>query len=184
MYLKLAGLLFIIFIAFFAIINLLFFKHKTGTSENTSQSLFSLKINNINLEVELADTLEKRATGLSNRDSLQDGHGMLFVYQEPGFYSFWMKEMQFPIDIIWINPVRSKTPEASAAQEVGRTSNGVDDAWKIVDIAKNVQPDSFPQTFQPQEPAQYVLEVNAGFSGENNIEIGDFVDFAEIFISK
>ena len=114
-------------------------------------------IKDIEINVELADTAEKKSQGLSGRNSLLQNQGMLFVYDKPAFYSFWMKDMQFPIDIIWI-----------------------DENYRVTDIAKSVPPDSFPQTFQPQNLAQYVLEVNAGFSDKNDIRVGDMMAGLEL----
>lgn len=122
---------------------------------------FFVTVDGIGLNVDVADTPEKKAQGLSGRIGMGEDEGMLFVYDAPGLYTFWMKDMLFSIDIIWIN-----------------------ENYEIVDIAKNALPDSFLQTFQPQKPAQYVLEVNAGFSDRNNIQIGSRVDFSEIFIGS
>lgn len=115
-----------------------------------------LKINQTVLRVELADTPTKRAKGLSQREGMVENQGMLFIFEQPGRHSFWMKGMNFPLDIIWFN------------EEDG-----------IVDIVKDIQPDSFPQTFKPRVPSQYVLEVNAGFVEKNQIKIGDPVTLRE-----
>jgi uncharacterized membrane protein (UPF0127 family) len=106
------------------------------------------------IKVEIADTLEEIRNGLSNRESLDDDRGMLFVFAEPGEPAFWMKDMKFPIDIIWIQNDR------------------------VVDIAPNlpVVAGEFLSTYTPREPANYVLEVNAGFAAEHRIEVGDKVD--------
>ena len=77
---------------------------------------------------------------------------MIFVFSKPDKYRFWMPDMHFPIDIIW-------------------TNNG-----KIVGITENASNEFNPANpifYTPQKPAQYVLEVNAGFSEKNNINIGD-----------
>ena len=121
--------------------------------EFIGDGLVSIAIKDTEINIELADTAEKKSQGLSGRNGLPQNQGMLFVYDTPAFYSFWMKDMQFSIDIIWI-----------------------DEDYKIIDITKGVSPDSFPQSFQPQKPAQYVLEVNAGFGEKNNIKIGDTVE--------
>lgn len=94
-------------------------------------------IGEIPLRVEIAETPEQRARGLSGRDELKDGKGMLFVFPEPGYHSIWMKDMYFPIDIIWIS-----------------------EDFKVVSVNDNVSPDSYPRTFRPQEPAKYVVETN------------------------
>lgn len=60
-------------------------------------------INNIEIPVEIANTFEQRSSGLSFRSSLEKNTGMLFVFENPEPVSFWMYEMNFPLDIIWIN---------------------------------------------------------------------------------
>lgn len=114
----------------------------------------TLKIGQKLLKIDLADTPALRTLGLSGRDSLAPDHGMLFVFEKPDRYGFWMPEMRFSIDIIWIDTEK-----------------------KIVHIEKNVSPDSYPKVFTPELPAKYVLEVPAGFSAENNVRVGEVVDF-------
>jgi uncharacterized membrane protein (UPF0127 family) len=106
------------------------------------------------INVEIANTNAKRELGLSGHAPLADVQGMLFVFDKSGIYPFWMKDMLFPIDIIWIS-----------------------EDFKIVYIEKNAQINSFPNTFGYDKEARYVLEVNAGFSDNNNLKIGDQVKF-------
>ncbi len=113
----------------------------------------TVTINGAKIEVELADTSAKRMKGLSGRQSLAPDKGLLFLFNRPGIYSFWMKDMNFPIDIIWIGP-----------------------DYRIVDITYNLTPDTFPKSFRPQMPAKFVLEVNAGFARERGIKIGDKIE--------
>lgn len=119
---------------------------------NVGGFLYSLKINNVDLYVELADTPEKRVQGLSGRKELKNDRGMLFVFDKPNTYSFWMKDMNFPIDIIWIG-----------------------EDLKITDITHNAKPESYPKIFQPKKPAKYVIEVNSGWNFKNGIQIGMIV---------
>ena len=70
-----------------------------------NQSRPSLRINNFEIYLDLAATNEEKRRGLSGRNGLEENEGMLFVFEEPGFYSFWMKDMLFPIDIIWISVI-------------------------------------------------------------------------------
>ncbi len=118
-----------------------------------------VKINNTAISVELADTATKRAKGLSGKNSLDTNSGMLFTIDpknnEP---IFWMKGMAFSIDIIWI---KDNT---------------------IVKIDQNV-PTPAPNTsdkdlklYKPDNPVDYVLEVNAGFTSGNNIKVGDKIN--------
>jgi uncharacterized membrane protein (UPF0127 family) len=106
------------------------------------------------IEVEVADSMVEQARGLSGRTSLSDGQGMLFVYENPGDYGFWMKDMNFSIDIIWI-----------------------DEDEKIISIERSVSSDSYPKVFHPISPVKFVLEVPAGYSNAKGIDIGDSVYF-------
>lgn len=112
-----------------------------------------LKLGGQVLTVELAKTPRAWQNGLSNRSQLAADHGMLFIFPESSRRSFWMKEMKFPIDIIWLQ-------------------NG-----EIVDIAPKIPPASVeedsPVTYWPRLPANAVLEVNAGFCEKYGVKIGD-----------
>lgn len=118
------------------------------------QSHGSVVVGDVKVKVEIADEPLEMQQGLSNRESLGKNHGMLFVFAEPGQPAFWMKDMKFPIDIIWIQ------------------------GEKIVDIAPNLPPlaGDYVSTYEPRVPANYVLEVNAGFAEEHGVKIGDEVD--------
>lgn len=118
-----------------------------------------IRIGSINIPVEVAETETAREKGLSGRPSLDKDKGMLFIFSKPDFYQFWMPDMNFPIDIIWIND------------------------GKVVGITPNVSNDfdpKNPRIYSPPQPAQYVLEVSAGFSTEKNIKIGDAVVLGDI----
>lgn len=112
------------------------------------------------IPVELAKTNVEVQKGLSGRLSLDPERGMLFIFFKPDYYRFWMPDMHFPIDIIWIDKDK-----------------------KIIGIDKKVSP-----KFDPANPrfyvspgfAQFVLEVNAGFSDAYGFTIGDRVTFVNI----
>ena len=110
------------------------------------------------LEVEVADTRASRELGLSGREKMGDNEGLMFVFDEPGRYGFWMKDMKFPLDIIWIN------------------QNGV-----VVDIERNVTPESYNQkkTFINQSEALYVLEINSGLSEKFGLYLGSKVKITD-----
>lgn len=112
-----------------------------------------LKIGKTSIYVDIADTPVLREHGLSGREALSGDRGMYFIFDRSDFYQFWMKDMNFPIDIIWI-----------------------DETMSVVDITLNVLPSSFPKTFTSRAPARYVLEVPAGFSERAGIKIGDQVE--------
>lgn len=90
--------------------------------------------------------------GLSGRESLGPTEGMLFVFPADGYHGIWMKDMRFPIDIIWVD------------------ARGV-----IVDIAPAVRPDTYPKTFEPKVPARFVIETNAHYAESLGIQVGDSV---------
>ena len=69
-------------------------------ASSTDETLIDLAIKSAVIEVELAMSDVKKQLGLSGRSNLPEDKGMLFVYDKPNFYSFWMKDMLFPIDII------------------------------------------------------------------------------------
>ena len=115
-------------------------------------SLRTIRIEGINLTVEVARDKESWAKGLSGRERLPVKRGMLFVFPKEDFYRIWMKGMKFPIDVIWVN------------------EDGV-----IVEIWKNATPDSYPNVYIPSARAKYVIEVNADWTDEYNINIGDRV---------
>ncbi len=102
-------------------------------------------------QVEVANTIVSRVRGLSGHAPLGYNEGMLFLFGEPGNYGFWMKNMNFPIDIIWI------------------------EGDKITTIAPNVQLDTYPSSFYPDLPSDKVLEVNAGTSQDLGVKVGDEV---------
>lgn len=109
------------------------------------------------LKVTVAETPEARARGLSERPSLPANEGLLFVFPAPAEVGIWMKDMHFPIDIIWVGDDR-----------------------RIVDIKKNAPVGSYPEVFRPRFPARYVIEVNAGWTEAYSVAIGDEVDLSAI----
>ena len=125
----------------------------TMQSAQQGQNKDTLAINGVVLHVERADTKEKQIQGLSQRESLKENVGMLFVYEKAGSPGIWMKDMHFPIDIIWIN-----------------------EEAKIVEIHENVSPDTYPTTFHASVPVTYVLEVNAGWAKNAAVKVGDKVE--------
>jgi hypothetical protein len=106
--------------------------------------------------VKIADTNITRERGLSGHSSLLDNQGMIFVFDKPDTYGFWMKNMFFPIDIIWIS------------QDL-----------KINHIQMSVSPETYPKIFYPEEKSLYVLEISAGQSQVLNLKIGDSIRFVK-----
>jgi len=128
---------------------------RVGAENVGKENKFSMvSVADLELSAEIVDSPEKQALGLSGRESLGENEGMLFVFEVADNRYFWMKDMNFSIDIVWIGENK-----------------------EVVDIIKNVTPESYPEKFSPKTPAKYVLEVNAGFSDEYKIKIGDLVEF-------
>ena len=113
-----------------------------------------IKIGDISITADIANTPERRAEGLSGRKTLPEGTGMFFIFDKPDWYGFWMKNMNFAIDIIWI-----------------------DGDLRIVDADKEVTPDTFPKIFYPNQAVKYVLELPAGSINKDRIDIGQVVFF-------
>lgn len=122
---------------------------------NSSDGLSKIKINDHEILVEIADTPDKRAQGLSGRKNLPPNQGMLFVFEAPGRHRFWMKEMLFPLDFIWLKENR------------------------VVEVTANVKLEDYqpPKTLVPQFPVDHVLEVSSGTIEKLKIKIGDSVQF-------
>ncbi len=113
-----------------------------------------LEVRNQKFVIELAVTPKEKERGLSFRNTLAPDHGMLFVYDHKEPFGFWMREMRFPLDFIWI------------------------DGDTIVEVTHNVQirdANGGWTTLGPQKPVDKVLEVNAGTIDSYNIEVGDTI---------
>lgn len=91
------------------------------------------------IDAEVASSSADQATGLSFRTSLLPAHGMLFPFAYPGDYGFWMKDMRFPIDMVWISSNK-----------------------RVVSVTEDVLPSTYPTVFYPPVAISYVLELNAG----------------------
>ncbi len=116
-----------------------------------------LTIGSQSVTIEIAQTPEQKEKGLSGRDSLAANAGMLFVFSEPRQQPFWMKDMKFDLDFIWIkdNQVVEITPNVPA---------------------KPGASDSELPVYRPQMPVDSMLEVNAGWAEAHKIKVGDRVD--------
>ena len=120
-----------------------------------------LRVNGAEFPVELAVTLEERSQGLSGRDSLPSGTGMLFIYEADGAHTFWMKDMRFPLDFVWISGecLVVEVTAGAPPPEPGQS------------------PKDLPR-YSPPGPVRYILEINAGEAETADIDPGDMVEFA------
>lgn len=125
---------------------------KTKSSVTVTAKTFSV-------EAEVADNPSERKKGLSKRDSLDLDKGMLFVFETPGPYAIWMKDMKFAIDIIWL-----------------------DENKRIVDIvvaaaAESDKKDDELTIYRPRATSLYVLEINANLVPLYDLKVGDYWNF-------
>lgn len=131
-----------------------------GTPSQSSGS--TAKIGNKTYSLIVAKTDAEKEKGLSGRNNLDANTGMLFIFEDKGTYGFWMNEMKFPIDIIFINDN------------------------KIVDFVENAVPPLAGQSaatlpvYKPSESINYVLEVNAKEISKNKFKRGDTVTLKNI----
>lgn len=138
----------IIVVLFFAI-----YSFKSAFPESITRTLH-VGVERVPVEAHVADTPALRTKGLSGVSQLKLNEGVLFVFPEDGYYSFWMKDMNFAIDILWISQDR-----------------------KIVYALQSITPETYPHSFTSPVQARYVLEVPAGFVERHNILVGDAVLF-------
>jgi hypothetical protein len=113
-----------------------------------------LQINGRSFSLQIAKTEQERELGLGNRSSLPADQGMLFVFPQVQPECFWMKDMHFSIDIIWINKNK-----------------------QVVYIKHNVSPSTYPDSFCPTQPVAYVIELNAGMTDNTGMRVGETLDF-------
>lgn len=148
---------------------LVFFMLAFFSSVLLSNYAFASKTKNVRIKfenkrvinAEIASTQKEKALGLMHRQSMNEDEGMLFVFDYASNYSFWTKNMNFAIDIIWI---------------------GAD--FRIVDITEDAEPCKSIEkckSYMPAKKAKYVIEVVSGFADKNNLTIGQKIDvFADI----
>ena len=101
----------------------------------------------------IANTDASREQGLSGKQPLATDTGMLFVFPKPDKYGFWIKDMKYPLDIVWISS-----------------------DYKIVHIEHSLAPETYPKSFANEIPAQYVIELPAGYMKANSITEGDSIN--------
>jgi hypothetical protein len=148
---------YVIIITIAAVVVFLIFLNSAKNVEkvDSMKEISQVKIGNATVKVELANTTLKRIKGLMFRKSLPENEGMLFIFNDDDYYSFWMMNVSFPIDMIWINS-----------------------DYKVVHIERDAQPCKILcKSYWPQEKARYVLEVNANFTEVHGIKIGSLVKF-------
>lgn len=114
----------------------------------------NVQVNDRTYNLEVADTTAAREKGLSDRSSLPTQNGMLFEFNRPGPYCFWMKDMRFPLDIIWL-----------------------DNQKRVVFIEPHLSPQTYPRSYCSDKSARYVVELNAGQAQQAGLKTGTLVNF-------
>lgn len=112
-----------------------------------------ITIGNFQVYAEIVEDQKKNELGLGGREKLCKYCGMLFVFNEKGRQNFWMKDMNFPIDILWI------------------------DGKEIVHMERNVSPRDQKHIYFSEKPSDKVLELPAGTCDKENIKNGDSIEF-------
>lgn len=122
---------------------------------------FPVRIGNVPIRVEVADTEVSRNKGLDGRNTLGATNGMLFVFDKSDYHKIWMKDMRIPIDVIWI-----------------------DEHFTVIDLTRELRPDTYPKTFEPSAPARFAIETNARYAESFGIAVGDKVTLPSELIPK
>jgi hypothetical protein len=118
------------------------------------------RIGRLKVDLELADDSYKRAKGLMYRRSMQKAKGMLFIFDSERRYAFWMLNMRFSIDLIWL-----------------------DKQLRVVDITRDARPAKSifrARSYSPSKPAMYVIELCSGVAGSSGIRQGDKISIGNL----
>lgn len=121
---------------------------------NINESYDTLSSGGHKYSLLVAKTLTSQEKGLGDRNSLPQNQGMLFAFKGQALHCFWMKDMRFPLDMIWI-----------------------DSDKRVVYIKQNLSPNSYPKTFCSSNLAEYVIELNAGQVQSADIHTGELLNF-------
>ena len=117
-----------------------------------AQGIRTVLIGEHSVPLFVSESEQDRIRGLSGRATTSPAEGMLFLFPSDGHHGIWMKDMRFAIDIIWLS------------------AEGI-----VVDIKENALPDSFPETYRPQELARYVIELPAGYAERLKVKLGSVI---------
>ena len=108
-----------------------------------------LQVGGKTILLDIAQTTAQQQQGLSGRKNMANNRGMLFIFSQSGATCFWMKGMEFPLDMVWLNGAK-----------------------QVVYLQQSVSPKSYPKQFCPSTPAKYVIELNAGQAKALDITLG------------
>lgn len=119
-----------------------------------SSAVLPMRIGQFDLLASVANTPEERRQGLSGTTAMPPTLGKLFVFDSDDDWGIWMKDMNYAIDILWISNEN-----------------------EVVHIEENIAPDTYPTVFRSPREARYVLELAAGVSAQENLQVNDQVEF-------
>ena len=131
---------------------------KLVTKKGAAQINFSTNgiIGNTPIQLGYARTPVEWKKGLSGQVQMKKNEGLLFLFKKQDYYGIWMKDMLFPIDVMWLN-----------------------ESGHVVYIKENFLPSSYPETITPNILSTSVLEVTSGFVKSNKIGVGDALIFTQ-----
>ena len=115
-----------------------------------TNNIVKVQIGSTNYSLELVNTDVTRQQGLSGKPKLEPNTGMLFDFKQNGYWQIWMKDMNFAIDILWLNNQK-----------------------QVVGVKQDALPQNYPETYGAEQQSQYVIELPAGSVKDRNIKIGD-----------
>ncbi|HRH26504.1 MAG TPA: DUF192 domain-containing protein [Candidatus Paceibacterota bacterium] len=127
--------------------------YKNTVDESLVRNDSSIQFGSQIISVRYAETFEDRALGYSGTQHIPMNEGLVFVFEAPGRWSMWMKDMLVPLDIVWL-----------------------DETGKVVHVETGVAPETYPeQAFTPNADARYVIEVASGTVASSGLMVGDIV---------
>ena len=132
------------------IVLVIFVAVECTNQKNQPTASKSIQFANVEFQIGIASTDQSRTKGLSDTKSLGVDRGLFFDFEEEGNYGIWMKDMNYSLDIIWL-----------------------DKNLEVVHIEESISPDTYPVVFYSPDPARYVLEINAGLASKHEIMVGE-----------
>lgn len=169
-----------LFVIFFLLALLALVQADGRALDSRTRERVLLSVNGYELIVEIADSDSERIHGLSGREKLAADGGMLFVFPRALYHGIWMKDMLFPLDLIWLRETRTNPGTSPPrADGTGRSADCAQNyaeketCLTVVDVKESVGPATYPKVFYPKEKAKYVLETRSGFVKEIGVVIGD-----------
>lgn len=122
--------------------------------QNAHNSTTSADIGGQTFRLEVLNTNASRTQGLSGKSSLGDDEGALFDFEQSDDWRIWMKDMNFAIDIAWLNANK-----------------------EIIHIKSSARPEDYPETYSADTPSKFVVELPANTFNNQGVKVGDTIQF-------